>query len=168
MHAVTASDLGPADKKGRLYRAQHGGVDMEPVDRALIGAVTAVRAHVRTECILDAYWRRMQIIDRQREAGMLFRTVWLRSVQMPRVSADYGTRVAMSTGSDELPVVVASAKRRVADLSRMLNREQLAVVIAVCGMDEWAGGTKRLDDLRDGLTRMADVLRIEMPERRPT
>lgn len=35
------------------------------------------------------------------------------------------------------------------------------ILLAVCGFDEWAGGTQRLVDLREGLSALADYWQIE-------
>ena len=70
--ALPDTDLGPAE------RAQHkGGLELEPVARDLRGNATQLRAKAKVECILDAYWRRCQIVDRQHEAGLVFRIKFL-------------------------------------------------------------------------------------------
>lgn len=37
------------------------------------------------------------------------------------------------------------------------------IVLSVCGMEEWAGGTRKLDKLHESLDALADVLRILRP-----
>jgi hypothetical protein len=157
------SDIGPAE------RSQHrGGLELEPVARDLRGNPTALRAKAKVECILDAYWRRCQIVDRQHEAGLVFRTYWHRAQGAPRVTTRYDLSPRFrGAATDAVSVARSDAQRRLENALGALSAAQRTVVVAVCGMDEWAGGTDRLDTLRRGLTALADLWRIEMkPERR--
>jgi len=154
----------PTSDLGTPERANHGGISLEPVDRDLRGNVRQMRAHVRVECVLDAYWTRCQIIDRQREAGLRFRDLWERSTTVPRVTARYDERTPAG-GSADATARIQDAKERLASALRQMPAQEAMVTIAVCGHNEWAGGTRRLEALRRGLTSLADYWRIEMAAR---
>ena len=156
------TDLGPAERS-----RQQGGLDLEPVARDLRDNATQMRAKAKVECILDAYWRRCQIIDRQHEAGLVFRTYWHRAQGAPRVTTRYDLSPRFRAIDSEAPNVARTdAQRRLENALGALSKAQRAVVVAVCGMDEWAGGTDRLDTLRRGLTALADLWRIEPKDER--
>lgn len=154
------TDLGPAERA-----QQKGGLEVEPVARDLRGNATQMRAKAKVECILDAYWRRCQIVDRQHEAGLVFRTYWHRAQGQPRVTTRYDPSPRFRAVDTDAPNVARTdAQRRLENALGALSKAQRAVVVSVCGMDEWAGGTDRLDTLRRGLTALADLWRIEMKE----
>jgi hypothetical protein len=117
------------------------------------------------ECVIDAYWHRCQVIDRQHQAGQVFRTYWYRAHGVQRVTSRYdaGPRLRGGGDGDGASASRLDAQRRLTAACTILTPAQQAVVIAVCGMDEWAGGTERLATLRRGLTALADFWQIDMP-----
>lgn len=144
-----------------------------------------LRIRVRGTCKIETYHLRFQLIDRQFEAGMKFASLWRRGSLPQSVTANYGDAMGGGGGADisidarehirdamigagmahevdeAFPVKDTSAQiirfpvRGAVRLTKMGN-----IVIAVCGFDEWAGGTERLQLLREGLTRLADHWRI--------
>lgn len=115
------------------------------------------KAKARVECVLDAYWNRCQVAGRQHEAGMIFRTYWYRAHGVQRPTGRYsGLGAAEVDSASRL-----DAQRRLTVACSVLTPAQQAVVIAVCAMDEWAGGTERLATLRRGLTALADYWQID-------
>jgi hypothetical protein len=101
------TDLGPAERS-----RQQGGLDLEPVARDLRGNATQMRAKAKVECILDAYWRRCQIIDRQHEAGLVFRTYWHRAQGAPRVTTRYDLSPRFRAIDSEAPNVARTDAQR--------------------------------------------------------
>ena len=140
------------------------------------------------ECVLDRYQERSQISDRQHEAGIRIRHLWRKAVLPASTTGAYGP--AVSGGGDSADTADARQKlanallgaplaTRIHDRASFLlvltrNGSQVFpeklpwrllpighIVIAVCGFDEWAGGTLRLVHLREGLTALADYWQIE-------
>jgi hypothetical protein len=138
---AVAADLGPAE------RAQHGALVPHATETAGI-----VGRRVRHECRLDWYQDKASLDDRQHEAGLRFRRDWLVANAPPKLTGTYGPRLG-ATGQDFHEMQLA-ARRRVGSALLALGDERGAVVIAVCGFDEWASG--RLPRLREALTLLAD------------
>lgn len=144
------------------------------------------RARVRTECTIDRYHERMQINDRQHGAGIKLRGIWQRAAHVPAVTGSYGESRGngggIGTGIDARAALRDAlegaylAKRMNAQyaplfltekgkhlwMERMPSALKPAgqVAEAVCGLDEWAGGTMRLMLLREALTALADYWKI--------
>jgi hypothetical protein len=136
-----AADFGPAE------RAQHG--ELAPRATEVAGVVGR---RVRHECRLDWYQDKASLDDRQHDAGLRFRRDWLVATAPPKLTGTYGQRLG-ATGQDfrEMQLI---ARRRVGKALLALGDELGAVIIAVCGFDEWASG--RLPRLREALTLLAD------------
>lgn len=165
---------------GTKERKKHGGVDY--IETISAGVLVA---KAREECVLDRYWQRMQIIDRLHIAGCRLRGFWMSAAYPAATTSSYGDqrgsrhgdgaslarialrRVLLDCGlahqSLEQPVLVISSTReqRYPVVLPIALTEVGHVTISVCGLDEWAGGTKRLDQLREGLRMLADHWKIE-------
>jgi hypothetical protein len=172
--AQTADAFGPT--KERLARSR-SWVDV-PTD---VPGVTAKQDLI--ECVVDRYHVRMQINDRQRDAGIRFRALWRCAVIEPATTSAYGERQGGGGGSIPLKDARVAARHALlgADLAKQSPAEPIRVrdeifypawlnavllpaglvTVAVCGADEWAGGTRRLMMLRDGLTALADYWGME-------
>lgn len=139
---------------GTPERARHGGVEVLDRVEGPDGGIVPRRAHVKVECVLDAYWHRCQISDPQRAAGLKFRELFEIVAHMSRVTAKYGDR--MPTGlRDEVSSRAIAARDTLKAAHQKLGMQKSAVLVAVCGMNEWAGGTRRLNTLRDALSDLA-------------
>jgi hypothetical protein len=112
----------------------------------------ARRARVRHECRLDWYWDRMLIEERQHQAGLRFRSQWLLATAERHMIASYTIR---APGRAEFTEARLAARARLARALTFLTRPEAAVVISVCGLDEWAAGA--LPALRTALTTLADL-----------
>lgn len=167
-----AIDYGPTKERAR--RSPMADV---PTD---IPGITAKQALI--ECVLDRYEHRGQITERQHEAGLRFRSIFRRAAMPPSVTSSYGAPQGMGSlydGRRRLRrVLVEAGLGRAIDLPEPLIATQTHerfdaiempvslypkghVAIAVCGLDEWAGGTRRLVMLREALTDLADYWGIE-------
>jgi hypothetical protein len=156
------------------------------VDETMAAGITRARALV--ECVLDSYHTRMQINDRQLEAGLRLRALWRGAVYSESVTAAWAEAVSGGgsggttrgdaiwalrralLGADladqrdqDMPLLVITSKGEFAEPVTMPVRLRPAghIVVAVCGIDEWAGGTRRLMALREGLTGLADYWKLE-------
>lgn len=167
---------------GTVQRATHGGLDLVALDseRVLV-------AKTRDECVLDRYWHRAQLVDRQHAAGCRLRGLWMGAARSPSVTSPYGeergngigdgegasrarsalnrvlldSRLARHAANGEILVSSASGEKRWPVTLPLRLTDHGHVTISVCGLDEWAGGTRRLDMLREGLGMLADYWKIE-------
>jgi hypothetical protein len=163
-----------------------GGVRIEARAVTPGGVIVDYGAHVAAECVVDRYHHRCQIIDRQHEAGIRLRKLWRAAVIEPSVTASYGelrgggdgvastadARAKLRTVLLDAGLAVEGPKSPV--IVKTLSGEKLetvsmpwtltpdgCVAVSVCGYDEWAGGTRRLEQLRRALTALADHWKIE-------
>jgi hypothetical protein len=132
---------------GSTLRGQHGELAPRATDTPGV-----VGRRVRHECRLDWYQDKSSIDDRQHEAGLRFRRDWLLATAQPKLTGTYGPR--LGTTVQDFHEMQLLARRRIGKALLFLGDELGAVVIAVCGFDEWASG--RLPRLREGLTLLAD------------
>jgi hypothetical protein len=157
-------------------RIARGGVDTVPTDDAGVFATK-----VRIECVLDRYHQRAQIVDRQFHAGLRFHGIWRAAALPASVCGGYGEnrgRGGGATGNSDarshlrailigadlavpferdLPIITTMTGERFAPIALPLRLHSTGrVIVDVCGLGTWAGGTRRLDDLREGLDLLAD------------
>jgi hypothetical protein len=171
-----------SQEHGSPYLPQHVPV---VVEETMAAGVTRARALV--ECVVDRYHHRCQITDRQLAAGLRFRSLW-RGASLPAsVTGSYGERRGGGSGIDgntdarhalqsaivgsgigqhfgeDAPILVATLSGERYEPLCLPVRLRLTghVVVSVCGLDEWAGGTRRLDKLREGLSDLANYWRME-------
>jgi hypothetical protein len=177
---------------GRLepidWRRQNEGEEAFVVGETMEAGVK--RSQALVECVIDRYHERSQINDRQKEAGNRMRALWRGAVYAPMTTAGWGERVQGSAGGlsrseaiaalrrtllgagladqtgDDTAVLVLTFNGELAQPVTLPVRLRPAghVVVAVCGIDEWAGGTRRLASLREGLTQLADYWKISAVE----
>jgi hypothetical protein len=177
---ATSSDLGSP------FLAQH--VPTAIVDRSVLagGTVGQQGRIVLETVVLDAYLRRGMIRRREHEAGQSVSALWRRFVLPPAVTASYGqarggggglapgvdaSRLFFETmhraglaqpAADLAPLEIRGASKTFVEpaMARYVLTAVGHVVVAVCGYEEWAGGTRRIEHLRAGLGRLADHWRI--------
>jgi hypothetical protein len=135
-------DLGTAERAG------HGELLPRATEEAGV-----IGRRVKHECRLDWYWDKASLDDRQHDAGLRFRRDWLVASAAPKLTGTYGPRVGTASGQDFHEMQLA-ARGRVGKALLALGQDFGAVVIAVCGFDEWASG--RLPQLREALALLAD------------
>lgn len=177
--AVCSSDYGTAE------RASKGSVVVEDRTATPGGVVIAQGARALVECVVDAYWKRCQIVDRQHAAGIRIRQMYRAAMLPGAVTASYGERRGGGGGIDstsdaraalrsvllrsglasEAPAAPLKVTTHQCDVIEpvafpLALRPAGHVVLSVCGLDEWAGGTRRLDLLREGLAALANHWRI--------
>ncbi|HZH27888.1 MAG TPA: hypothetical protein VEY95_11975 [Azospirillaceae bacterium] len=150
---LAEADIGTPERRNHM-----GGVVMELRRIADGGSATVRGARAVAECVLDAYHIRAQITDPQYQAGCRLRALAQRAGAMPRVTMPYGER--LPPGGDPLPLGRVLARDELTAAQRALTPGNLPAVVAVCLLDEWVGGTRRLMQLRDGLTELAKLWRI--------
>lgn len=167
----------------RLARSAHHSVEVRERTRGGMPSSHGVRIHDQTP--LDAYARRGMLTERQTEAGRWLARCFRRAVYQPSTTTCYGVRLGRGAGSDPmldgrealwrvlLAAGLADANGTALPL-RIQGRTVVAegevrapivlnrlgtVALSVCGLEEWAGGTRRLEALRKGLDRLADHVR---------
>jgi hypothetical protein len=111
-----------------------------------------VGRRVKHACRLDWYWDKASLDDRQHEAGIRFRRDWLLAAASPKLTGTYGPRIG--AGRHDFHALHLSARQGVATALLAVGSDLGAILVAVCGFDEWASG--RLPRLREGLTLLAD------------
>lgn len=167
----------------RLGKAAHV---VEVRDRLDNGAPSSLGVRVLDACPLDAYLRRGLLEQRQHDAGLWLARCFRRAVHQPSMVANYGERlgggggsdpmvdgrnalwrVLLATGLAEEGAAAATIKThsRVYDVlpgarARVVLTPPGHVALSVCGLEEWAGGTRNLARLRTALDKVADLLRI--------
>ena len=168
---------------------RHAAHTVEVRDRMSTGTPLSYGVKVEDTCPLAAYLRRGKLTWRQHEAGAAVARAWQRAVIPRRMTARWEERVS-GNGADTSPAVtgahglwrlleragLASPVREGATLNLPGTARGSAgarapmrltpggtIVLSVCGMEEWAGGTRNLDKLRESLDALADVLRIPRP-----
>jgi len=152
--AFVDSDIGTPERRNHM-----GGLLME-LRRAAEGGTAAVKgARAVAECVLDAYHIRAQITDPQYQAGCRLRALAHRAGVVPRMTMTYEER--LPAGGEPLPLGGMHARKELTEAQRALTPVNLPPVVAVCLLDEWVGGTKRMVQLRDGLTELAKLWRID-------
>jgi hypothetical protein len=149
------------DDYGTSERGQHmGGLEKEVRERSGTGQAVSFGMRAKAECKLDAYWNRMMLTWRQYSAGMVMRRLYLNSYMQPRVTGSYGERIA---GTGDWLAGCNDAKKKLLDAVQTLPANPLNMkgpVMLVCCDDDWAGGTRKLQALRQGLDRLADYFQI--------
>lgn len=148
------------DMGTRERRRKAGGVYLEPIANkgASTGSKANIRARVKVECLLDEYHLRLVIGELQHQAGMMFRSAWLEQAFNVRVKTPKGGGFADL--ADYLNYRTVS-ERRLSIAAKKLKPYHLSVVIAVCGMDERAGSSRRLKYLRDALDELIDIWKLK-------
>jgi hypothetical protein len=142
--------LGECATKERCRK--NGGIKVEVVERDARGRPIIMRQCAIAECTLDIYYLRETITDAQYTAGMKFRKAYLRAVLGVKVS-DIG---GGACGDPDMAIVVTIfSEQLVRQAYDRLSLEDLTVVVAVCGHDEWAGGVFRFRHLLSGLDTLA-------------
>lgn len=160
----------------RLRRAAHV---VEVRDAADNGTPPSLGVRVLDACPLDAYRRRGVLDARQHDAGTWLARCFRKAVHQPSMTTCYGERLGGGGGADPMldgrntlwRVLRASGLARgpdtgAADAAPGKARASVVltpmgeVAINVCGMEEWAGGTRNLAKLRAALDALADHLRI--------
>lgn len=159
---------------------------VEVRDRSDNGAPLSLGVRVLDACPLDAYLRRGMLDPRQHDAGQWLARCFRRAVHQPSMVANYGERLGGGGGSDPMldgrntlwrvllvtglaePGSAAAPLKTHSRIYETLPGTRARVVLtpaghvalSVCGLEEWAGGTRNLAKLRTALDTLADHLRI--------
>jgi len=163
-------------------RLGHSAHVVEARDATDGGAPPSLGVRVLDACPLDAYRRRGVLDSRQHDAGAWLARCFRKAVHQPSMTTCYGERLGGGGGADPMldgrntlwRVLLASglatkaAKGTAAGGGDALRDSGAGmaltptgvVAINVCGMEEWAGGTRNLAKLRAALDALADHLRI--------
>ncbi len=136
---------------------QQGGVKSEVVDRDLRGNVYQRRHRAVYECMLDSYHAQGNLTQSEYEAGMKFRRAYLRAVFRMAVE-DEGDSSAYDPEMALLMVPISEQLLR--DAYATMTQPQQMVAIAVCGHDQNAGNSDRIETLHRGLERLATLWKI--------
>lgn len=136
---------------------QQGGVVSEVVDRDAHGNVYQRRHRAVAECMLDAYHYRGNLTEDEYQAGMKFRRAFLRAVfglnvEDPASSGEYDPEMAM--------LIVPISEELLRAAYAELTSAQKKIVMSVCGYDECAGNSDRIETLHRGLERLAKLWKI--------
>lgn len=150
------------------------------------GGQPCLGVRVLDACPLDAYLRRGALDQRQHDAGTWLARCFRRAVHQPSMVTHYGERLGGGGGSDPMMdgrktlwrvlvttglAVTGDAQKSgktlaglegggVGGRSPLLLTPMGQVALSVCGLEEWAGGTRNLGKLRSALDRLAAHLRI--------
>jgi len=138
-------------------RHQNGGIETEVIDRNLSGAAYIKRHRAYAECVLDSYFRREYLSQAEFQAGMKFRDVYLRHVCGVKVSDNTNPFINESGGSDiEFAMMAGFESERILRAAyNVLSEKQRTIVRSVCGHDERASESKKIETLQRGLRKLA-------------
>ena len=138
-------------------RKQNDGVIAEPVDRDLSGKAIIVRYKTRYASMLDRYLCLSRIDETEYRAGIRFQHAYLRAVLRIRV-ADIG---GGGQGDPEMAaLIVIKSEKLLKEAYSVLTEKQKAIVISVCGHDDFAGDSYRLETLQRGLRQLSKIWRL--------
>jgi len=133
---------------------QNGGVVAEVIDRDTSDKIVMQRFRAVAECTLDIYVVKGKLTIAQHKAGMRFRHAYLRAVLRLKVE-DSGSG---SHGSMDMAALMPIHSERVLlEAYAVLSKQQKAVIIAVCGHDEWVGSTAKGKTLKRALERLTGL-----------
>ncbi|MEJ0062547.1 MAG: hypothetical protein WDO70_04950 [Alphaproteobacteria bacterium] len=150
--AILTGDASTPERQRR-----NGGIAREVIARDNHGEAMMFRFKAAIDCALDAYFQRGVLTQTEYMAGMKFRHAYLRAVLKVRVEdIDSG-----SHGDPEMAFLTPIYSERILrEAYSVLSASQKALIIAVCGHDEWAGGFYKLQTLHRGLEKMIDLWRL--------
>ena len=152
-YSPTCNGLIPTDER----RKQNGGVSSEIINRDKNGKPLTKRYKSVWDCPLDVYLDRSVIDVSEHAAGYKFRHAYFRAVLGIRVS-DIGSG---NQGDKEMAVITPIySERLLSEAYEALTPEQKTIVISVCGHDECAGKTAKLQTLHRGLERLRHLWKI--------
>ena len=133
-------------------RKRNGGVVSEVVDRDVSGDIVMLRYKAVAECPLDVYYLEGRITEAEYKAAYNFRFAYFRGVLGFRVE-QIGAGAHGEVGMESVNTIYS---RELLDKAyRVLSTKQKSVTISVCGHDEWAGKTAKMNTLRRALERLA-------------
>lgn len=156
-HKTKVQSIRTGESPTQERRVQNGGVVKEVTDRDCKGNALTYRFKAVADCPLDAYFLRGNLTGPEYEAGMKFRRAYLRSILHVRAQdTDSG-----SHGDPEMAALMPVYSERILqEACETLSPAQKTVVISVCGYDEWAGGSYKLQTLHRGLEKLAILWKI--------
>jgi hypothetical protein len=138
-------------------RRQGSGIVAEVIDRDGGGKVLMHRFKAAADCPLDSYILRGNLTQAEYRAGIKFRHAYLRGVLRVHVE-DIGS--GAHGDPEQAALTPIYSERALREAYEVLSARQKAIVIAVCGHDEWAGGTVNIKTLQRGLGMMADLWKL--------
>lgn len=135
-------------------RRQLGGVVTEVIDRDLRGGVLLKRHKAVCECQLDVYKYRETISESEYDAGMIYRDAF----QYYVLGVKTKDRASGGRGDVEMAMINIPMSKKLLDQAHaVLTQSESAVVRAVCGLDDCAGNSYRLQLLQRGLERLSGL-----------
>ena len=108
--------------------------------------------------MLDAYLIKEQIDKAAHEAGMRYRTCWLRAVEGKNVLERGDSGRALSY--EETLDIVPQSRRLLSEADDILSPAQKKIILRVCCDDRRAGETDALETLRRGLERLVKLWKL--------
>jgi len=139
-------------EKAPKERQQHqGGLISEVIDRLPNGKAIMKRLRAMAECVLDAYVIREVINLLEYKAAMRFRKAYLRAVL--HVKTD-DTGVGHHGDTEHAALTPTESEQLLRQAYTVLDMTEKEVIIAVCGHDDWSGGTYRVKALHSGLEKL--------------
>jgi hypothetical protein len=136
-------------------RNQHqGGLISEVIDRLPNGKAIMKRLRAMAECVLDAYLIREVISLIEYKAAMRFRKAYLRAVLHVKT---HNTGVGHHGDFEHAALTPTESEQLLRQAYGVLDMSEKAVIIAVCGHDDWSGGAYRVKYLHSGLEKMVKL-----------
>lgn len=133
-------------------RRNQGALATEVIDRDCEGKALICRYKVLGDIPLDAYLLRGKISEGAYQAGLKFRSAYMRAVLRVHVE-DAG---AGAHGDPEVAALTPIYSVQILNAAyAVLSPRQKALLIDVCGHDLWAGGTVNIKTMRRGLEVLA-------------
>ncbi len=133
-------------------RQQHqGGLISEVIDRLPNGKAIMKRLRAMAECVLDAYVIRSVINLLEYKAGIRFRKAYLRAVLHIKT---HDSGVGHHGDLEHAALTLTESEQILRQAYEVLDMMEKAVIIAVCGHDDWSGGTYRVKALHSGLAKL--------------
>ena len=138
-------------------RRKQSRIVTEVIDRATDNKVLMCRYKVIGDTPLDAYLLRGKITQDEHRAGLKFRAAYLRAVL--RIRAE-DTGVGAHGDPEMAFITPVHSERVLREANGVLTPAQKALIISVCGHDEWAGGTVKLRTLHRALEALVKLWKL--------
>ena len=138
-------------------RRQNGGFTVEVIDRDVENRILIQRYRALSESPLDAYCLRNALTGAEYKAGVKFRQAYFRAVLKIKVN-DMGEGAKGDVEISALTPIYSEKLLR--EAYEAISPKQKAVIIAVCGHDEYLGDTYKIQTLHRGLEKLVDLWKL--------
>lgn len=156
-HLKKKSSLRTGEVSTKQRRTQNGGVISEVVDRDISGKALIIRHKARYTCTLDRYFGQLRLSEAEYKAGIRFQHAYLRAVLRVKV---YDVGGGSQGDAEMAALIVIKSEKLLKEAYSVLSEKQKAIIIAICGHDEFAGDTYRMQTLRRGLTKLSELWKL--------